>query len=235
MPIKNGDFVEIEYTGRLKDTKEVFDTTNEVVAKANGLSQKMSYQPVIICIGEKNIITGLDRHLAGVEPGGEYSFEIKCEESFGKKDPKLIQLVQTNKFLKQNIRPFPGLQINIDGMVGTIRTVTGGRTLVDFNHPLSGRDIIYDVKIRRIVADKKEQASSILYIVLGIQDAEITIAEEKARIKLKHELPAPLQDKLKEDIKRLVKLKEVEFLKEATNAKADAKKDTKTEVVKEHI
>lgn len=221
MPIKNGDFIEIEYTGRLKDTLEVFDTTDEVVAKSNGLfSPKMKYKPVIICVGEKNIISGLDRHLAGAEAGGEYSFEIKCEESFGKKDPKLIQLVQTSKFLKQNIRPFPGLQINIDGMIGTIRTVTGGRTLVDFNHPLSGKDVVYDIKVKRIVADKKEQVSSILHVVLGIQDAGITIAEEKARIELKHELPAPLQDKLRDDIKRLVNLKDVEFLKEAANTKA---------------
>lgn len=223
--IKKGDFIEIEYTGKLKESQEIFDTTDEVIAKANNLfSERMKYGPVIICIGEKNLIKGLDAHLEGKEPGKTYSFELSPEEAFGKKDPKMIQLVQTSKFRQQKITPFPGLQINIDGMLGTIKTVTGGRTLVDFNHPLSGREIIYDVKIDRIITDKKAQINSILYLTLNITDAEIIVTEKKADIKIKHELPPNLQDKLKEEIKRLVKLEEVIFSKQEEKTPQETKK-----------
>ncbi|EFK97351.1 peptidylprolyl isomerase FKBP-type, partial [sediment metagenome] len=50
--------------------------------------------------------------------------------------------------LKDSIRPMPGLPVNIDGMYGIIRTVAGGRVIVDFNHPLSGKEIVYNSKLK---------------------------------------------------------------------------------------
>ncbi len=221
MPIKKGDFIEVEYTGKLKGTGEIFDTTDEIVAKANNLfSPQMRCGPIVICVGERNILSGLDRHIEGRD-FGSYSFELKAEEAFGRKDPKMIQLVQTSKFLQQKIRPFPGLQINIDGVLGTVKTVTGGRTLVDFNHPLAGREVVYDIKINRIVSDKKEQVKSLLYMGPGISDAGIEINSDMAVIKFKHELPDVVKDKLKEDVKRLVHLKDIEFSKEVVQEKKE--------------
>lgn len=225
MQIKQGDFVEIEYTGKLKEKSEIFDTTDEVVAKANNIySPKMRYGPVIICIGERNVLAGLDSHLEGKEVNKTYSIELQPEEGFGRKNPKMIQLINTQKFIQQKIRPFPGLQINIDGMLGTIKTVTGGRTLVDFNHPLSGKEIVYDVKLNRIIIDNKEKIKSILFMNLNITDADIEVEDSKTKIRLKHELPEQVRDKLKEDIQRLVKIKEVEFT-EIEETKKEIKKD----------
>ncbi len=225
MPIKKGDFVEIEYTGRLKETNEVFDTTDEAVAKANNIhSPKMRYGPVVICIGEKNVLAGLDLHLEGKEINKAYSIDLQPGEAFGRKNPKMIQLISTQKFVQQKIRPFPGLQINIDSMIGTVKTVTGGRTLVDFNHPLSGKELVYDVKINKLITDDKEKIKSILFINLNIADAEIGVEDSKTEIRLKHELPNQVRDKLKEDIQRLVKIGEVKFV-EIRETKKEIKKD----------
>lgn len=223
MPIKKGDFIEVEYTGKLK-TGEIFDTTDEAVAKANNLfSPQMRFGPIAICVGERNILAGLDKYIESRE-FGSYSFELKAEEAFGKKDPKMIQLVQTSKFLQQKIRPFPGLQINIDGVVGTVKTVTGGRTLVDFNHPLAGREVVYDIKLNKGISDKKEQVNSLVYMALGISDAGIELGNDKAVIRLRRELPDAVKDKLREDIRRLVHLKDVEFSKEAPQEKKEPEK-----------
>src|SRR3989344_1222392 len=142
--IKKNDFVEIEYTGRLKESNAVFDTTQEKVAKENDLYDKNAdYSPLIICVGENHILRGLEEQMIGKETGKEYAFEVSSDNAFGRKDPKLIQLVPTNKFRQQNIQPFPGLQLNIDGVFGVVKTVSGGRCLVDFNHPLAGKDLVY--------------------------------------------------------------------------------------------
>ena len=45
-------------------------------------------------------------------------------------------------FKKENITTQPGLQITVDEAVGMVKTVSGGRVIVDFNHPLSGKDIV---------------------------------------------------------------------------------------------
>ncbi|MFS6939009.1 hypothetical protein ACDX33_11095, partial [Neisseria animaloris] len=74
-----------------------------------------------------------------------------AEEAFGKRQVNLIKLVPTNIFTKQNMTPVPGLHVNLDGIYGVIRSVSGGRTIVDFNHPLSSHDLVYEVDIKRIV------------------------------------------------------------------------------------
>jgi len=213
--IKEKDFIELEYTGKLKEKNIIFDTTDEQTAKDNNLfDEKAEYKPIVICVGQQQIIKGLDKALIGKEPNKEYTIEVKPEEAYGKKNAKLIQLISTSKFQKQNIQPMPGLQVNIDGMLGIIKTVSGGRTLVDFNHPLAGKDLIYTIKINKVITDEKEKINSILKINLGIKEADIKVENNKATIKTKHEIPQQLKEELKKKLKELLpKIEEITILK----------------------
>jgi FKBP-type peptidyl-prolyl cis-trans isomerase 2 len=202
MPIKANDFVEIEYTGRLKDGGLVFDTTHANVAKEQGLPESARYGPVVVCMGQGQLLKGLEDELAGKEPGS-YTIELPADKAFGKKNAKLIQMIPTKKFLDQKIQPVPGLQLNIDGMLCTIRQVTGGRVMVDFNHPLAGKEIVYEVKINRIVTDKKEQLKAVFTMLLNISDAEIAVDNSKAAIALKQKLPEQIIPELQKKIKEL--------------------------------
>lgn len=178
MTLKVRDFIEIDYAGKLKETGEVFDST----------TQGSHVHPVTICLGQGQILKGLDDKLVGKETGKDYTFVLTPEEGFGKKDAKLLKIVPSNVFLKQGIRPYLGLQVNIDGAIGTIRTVTGGRTIVDFNHPLSGHDVEYTVSVKRLVTDKKEQLTGLLDLEAHIHDPVVVIKEDSATISLR-ELP----------------------------------------------
>jgi len=213
--MKKGNFVELEYTGKIKEMNIVFDTTDEKVAKENNIHDaKASYGPVIICIGQKHVIEGLDEELEGKEPEKKYHIELSPEQGFGKKNAKLIQLVATSKFIKQKINPMPGLQVNIDGMMGMIRTVSGGRTLVDFNHPLAGKELIYDFKINKIVKDDEEKLKALLKLQFNLKDVKVVIKEGDAAISLniKQNLPKPVEEKLTEYIKELIpSIKKIEF------------------------
>ncbi|MBW2980963.1 peptidylprolyl isomerase [Candidatus Woesearchaeota archaeon] len=204
--VKKEDFVEIEYTGKIKEDSTIFDTTSEKVAKESDIYNKdMRYGSVIICLGEGQILKGLEKALEGKDTDKEYTVELAPEEGFGKKDPKMIQLIQTSKFKKQGIQPMPGLQINVDGMLGIVKTVSGGRTLVDFNNPLSGRDLVYTVRIKRKVEDDKEKIEGYVKLSLGLKDVSAEMKEGNAKIKIKKELPDDIKDKLTENLKRLVK------------------------------
>ncbi len=215
--IKEGDFIEIEYTGRIKNNNKVFDTTLEKVAKEEGIhSQGATYSPRVICIGNNHILKGLDENLKGKEIGKEYTFDIEMKDAFGNKNAKLIKTVPMSLFKKQKMNPFPGLQINADGMIGTVRSVTGGRVLVDFNHPLSGRDLVYYVKVIKKVDDKKEQISSILMVDLGLKkemysmDYKDGTAEVRTKIKIPDEVQKIFAERVKKLVKGLKKLSIVE-------------------------
>lgn len=213
--IKKHDFVEIEYTGRTKGDGTIFDTTEEKVARKNNIYGKNAdYSPAVICVGENNILKAVDEQIIGKEAGKEYIFEISSENAFGKKDARLIQLIPTSKFRQQNIQPIPGLQLNIDGVFGVVKTVSGGRCLVDFNHPLAGKDLVYNVKINRIVDDDKEKLKSLLKMHLQIKDAEIELKEGTANINLKHDIPKQAQEEFKKIVeKTMPSIKNVNFEK----------------------
>ncbi|MBI1935753.1 peptidylprolyl isomerase [Candidatus Woesearchaeota archaeon] len=189
--IKKHDFVEIEYTARVKEDNSIFDTTND-------------HSPVVICVGEHSILQPVEERMIGKETGKDYTFEIDSMSAFGKRDAKLIQLIPAGKFRQQNIQPFPGLQLNIDGVFGVVKTVSGGRVLVDFNHPLAGKDVIYNVKIHRLVEDQNEKLASLVKTHLGVKDAEIGMKDGVTEIKCKSNVPKQLQDEFGKVIERVI-------------------------------
>ncbi len=111
--------------------------------------------------------------------------------------------------------PHPLLQVNIDGAVGTVRSVNSGRVVVDFNHPLSGKDVKYTVKVLKKVDDAAAQVSALIRIIVGIPKPPVTVADGKATITLPFALPPDAQTSLAAEIKRQVpSLSDVTFIAE---------------------
>lgn len=182
--MKEGDFIEIEFVGRVRDTGEIFDLTDEEVAKKEGVFDKdHRYGPAVVVIGGKSVMPGVEQKLREMEVGEESVFELKPENAFGKRDPKLVQVVSVGKFYGQKINPVPGAFVNIDGRNCRIQSVSGGRVRVDFNHPLAGRDVLYKIKILKEITGLKEKTDAIIK-QLGV-DAEASVEGETAKIKLK--------------------------------------------------
>lgn len=186
--IKEKDFIEIDYTGRIKETNQIFDLTNAEEAKKHNLfDPKFKYGPRIICVGEKEILPGIDKELIGKEIPSKLTITIKPSEAFGIRNEKLMKIVSTDTLLKQNINPYPGLQITASGMIGTIRTVSRGRTIVDFNHPLAGKELIYEVEIKSVVTDNNKKLTNLFENAFHLSAGQYTIQyhEKKAAITTK--------------------------------------------------
>ena len=210
--IKKQDFVEIEYTGKVKDDDFVFDTTDEKTAKESNLFNKShTYGPVKVMVGGNQVLPGIDRFMEDKEPG-EYSVNLEPSEGFGKKHAQLVQLMPKSIFTKQDINPMPGLPITADGKQGIIKTVSGGRCMVDFNHPLSGKELNYALKIKRIVTDEKEKIESIVELQLEKEKYDVKLDGEAVEITLKNiEIKKPLKDLMEDMVKKFTKTKKVEW------------------------
>lgn len=206
MTIKKGDFVKINYTGTTEGT--LFDTTVEATGKAAGIN-KSSYAPVTICVGEGHLIPGIDNALVGKEKGS-FKISFEPEQGFGKKDPKLLQLTPLQQFKKQNINPFPGMELNVDGSYGVVKTINGGRVIVDYNHPLAGKNLDYEIEVIDLITDVKEQVTSLLDIV-GLPYDKIDIEKDHAIITSKTMLPQEFMNILQEKITSLTSIKTVSF------------------------
>ncbi len=218
--IKHGDFIEVSYSAKLKDG-DVFDTTDEKVANEHDLEgSKERYGNLIICVGEGQILQGLDKKLEGKKVG-RYTIELSPEEGFGKKSAKLIQLINTQKFVKQGVFPQVGLQVQVDHMMGVVKSVSGGRTIVDFNHPLSGKDVVYDVTIVRKVTNDLEKARGYLHLLLD-KSVEVSEHEGTLTIITKMKLPDAITKHLEEKLKKHISYKAYTFLEAPKEEKKEA-------------
>jgi len=210
--VENGDFIELDYTGKIKDSEIVFDTTDPKLAKESGIGE--SKGPIIAIIGQGQLIKGLDEQIIGKEIGKEYDFEITSLEAFGKKDAKMIRLMNINAFKKEDITPVPGLQVTVDDSIGIVKIVSGGRVIVDFNHPLSGKDVTYNVKLIKKLTDDKEKVEHYLKIMMGLSKKECDLSLEdgnakiviKKKIELNDEIKKLLIEKIKKAIPSIKKI-----------------------------
>ena len=88
MVLQKGDFVRIDYIGKIKESGKVFDTTMEEIAKEHGIyDEKIDFKPAPIVVGANHVIKGLDEALVGLEVGEKKIVEIPPEKGYGKRDP----------------------------------------------------------------------------------------------------------------------------------------------------
>lgn len=158
MTLQKKDFIEIEFTGRLKDTGEVFDSNikEELEKLHKDHNHPIEAKPLIYCLGEGMFLEGVDNYLIGKEIG-KHQFDLSSENAFGKRNSLLIQKIPIKIFTQHRLNPTPGAIFNFDGRRGKVLSVSGGRVLVDFNHPLAGKDVTYEIDIKKIVKDSKEK------------------------------------------------------------------------------
>lgn len=157
--INKGDFIELEFTGRISNTGEIFDTNINSDAKNAGLNIK-EIKPLILCVGHKMIPEGLDEDLIGKDKGS-YKVTLKPQKAFGARNPQLVRMIPTKLFHEQKINPVRGMQLSLDGQLVRVLSSSSGRTLVDFNNPLAGKEIEYSYNILRKIEDTKEKIDAI--------------------------------------------------------------------------
>ena len=184
--MKEGDFVEVEYVGRIKLTGEIFDLTSEELAKKEGIhNPKHMYGPALVVIGSNMVIRGVMKELEKMEVGKERTFDVSPPEGFGMRNPKLIRIIPISKFIENKINPVPGEYFEIDGMQAKVQSVSGGRVRVDFNNPLAGKMLTYKIKILKRVEGGKNKVEKLLkyyridYSGLEIRGKEVMVKSEK--------------------------------------------------------
>lgn len=184
--MEKGKLVKISYEG-YADGK-LFDTTSEELAKKEGIyNPTMVYDTVTVAAGEGMLIPGLDEALLKMEVGEERELELPPEKAFGKRDPSKVKIIPMKEFQKHNVRPIVGLSMNIDGKVGKIASINGGRVLVDFNHELAGKTVNYKLKIEEVVEEPENVVEELIKMYIpriNTEELKIKLTKNTATITL---------------------------------------------------
>ncbi len=191
MPIKNGDFLLINYTLKVKETGETVGTTIESVAKEKKLYHgEEKYEPFFVVVGEGWVPKGLDEALAGFELSKPNQIELTPEKAYGERDPKKVRLVPLRKFTSEGMNPVPGLQVNMEGKSALVRAVGAGRVQVDYNHPFAGRTLEYDVTVEKIIESDEEKVKNLLHKRLPTVEQEkfnVSVGDGKLQVEIPEE------------------------------------------------
>jgi FKBP-type peptidyl-prolyl cis-trans isomerase SlyD len=108
-------------------------------------------EPLQFLQGHQNIIPGLERELAGMKIGEKKTVTVSPEEAYGEVDPENIIEVPRSEF-PEEIPLEPGIELevkNADGeeLSATIAGITQETVKLDFNHPLAGKQLTFEVEI----------------------------------------------------------------------------------------
>jgi len=173
MVLQKGDFILIEYTAKVKETNEVFDTTNEEIAKKEHLHKEGEiYEPKLIVVGEGWMLKTLDESFTAMEPNKAATVEISPDKAFGARDPEKIKRVPLKQLLAKDINPAIGMRIEYGGKNAIIRSIGAGRVLLDFNPPLAGKTLVYDVTVQKKLETNEEKIGALIHRRIPIAEAE---------------------------------------------------------------
>ena len=190
--IAQGDFVLVEMTGRAVETDEVFDTTDEELAKEQGIhDENRTYGPKLVVVGEGYVLKGLDDRLPGLKLEETAEVEIPPEEAFGERSPENVRTLPYRILRSKGVSPVIGQQIELDGRSAVVRSVGAGRVQLDYNHPLAGRKIVYHVKTTtRYEGDEDKMRALIGRRFLGVDldKFKLKILKKKVRIQIPDEI-----------------------------------------------
>ncbi|MBU0530470.1 MAG: peptidylprolyl isomerase [Candidatus Aenigmatarchaeota archaeon] len=222
--MKEGDFILMDFVGKVLNTGEIFDLTREDVAKDSKVHfEEKNYEPVLVIVGAKMVVSGIEKQLLAMKVGETKKFTVPYAEAFGRRDPRLIRVIPFNKFMEQNINPAPGVFVTIDNMTAKVQSVSGGRVRVDFNNPLAGKDLEYEITVVKQITENKEKADLLLENS-GIE-AETELKEDVFEIKTKTKLNPMIEKMTSETIKKWIKdVKNINF--SVSDAKKQEIKET---------
>lgn len=138
---KQGDTVRINYTGKLTDGTQ-FDSS------AGG-------EPLQFTLGAGQVIPGLEAHIEGMETGTKSSVTIPPEAAYGPRREEAIQSVDRAN-LPPTLEVRIGAQLQAKTSSGAVMPITvvdmdEKSIKVDTNHPLAGRDLVFDVELLEVV------------------------------------------------------------------------------------
>lgn len=174
MTLSKGSLILIDYTAKVKDTNEVFETTISEDAKKHSIFEaNVKYQPKLVSVGESWVIKGLDEALANAKPGDKLTVDVTPDKGFGERDPSKVRMIPLRKLGEDAEKVSVGDVIEVDQRPGVVRFIGSGRVQVDFNHRFAGKTITYDVNVLKALENDEDKVSAILKRHMPVEDSKI--------------------------------------------------------------
>ncbi len=179
--ISKGDFIRISYTAKLEDGT-VIDTTDEKIAREYGIyNENTKYGDVYVVVGEGHVVKGLDEDFIGKEIGYKGKVVVPPEKAFGKYDPDKKDVYSITRFKE---KPEVGQRVRVGNRVGTVERIIGRRVIIDFNHPLAGKTLVFEYEIKEKLEKLEDKLKALFAIHTGVDVLNVKVEDKKAIVEV---------------------------------------------------
>ena len=117
-------------------------------------STRSNGKPALFRLGDTSLSEGLEQQLLGLKEGEKKAFSLEPDAAFGVPSPDLIQYFSRREFIDAGEPEIGAIMLftAMDGseMPGVIREINGDSITVDFNHPLAGQTVHFDIEVLEI-------------------------------------------------------------------------------------
>ena len=143
--VKNGDAVQVHYTGKFDDGA-VFDSSE-------------GRDPLKFTVGAGQVIPGFDKAVEGMEQGQSKIFTIPCDQAYGESNPSLILKVGKDS-MPQDAEVKEGMVLQSKQEDGrmiqfVVAEVGEAEVTLDANHPMAGKDLTFEIELVDLQAAAK--------------------------------------------------------------------------------
>ncbi len=119
-------------------------------------------KPALIQLGDDSLSFAFEQKILGLTEGDKTKFRLAAIDAFGESNPDLIQFMDIHKFpneieLKEEVI-VSFTQPNGAPMPGIIRAIEGSSVKVDFNHPIAGQSVTFQIEILSINPEKRTES-----------------------------------------------------------------------------
>jgi peptidylprolyl isomerase len=176
LTFNKGSLILVDYTAKVKDSQEVFDTTIEEDAKKYSIHEpNVKYQPKLVSIGEVSypVLKGLDEALSKTTLGDKLTVEVTPDKGFGERDASKVRMIPVRKLGEDAEKVSVGDTIEVDNKRGIIRFIGSGRVQIDYNHRYAGKTILYEVNVIKSLDSPNDKIDGILKNRLPLEDSKI--------------------------------------------------------------
>ncbi|MBO9572565.1 MAG: peptidylprolyl isomerase [Chitinophagaceae bacterium] len=134
---KAGDTVKVHYHGKLTDGT-TFDSSQ-------------GREPLQFTVGNGDVIRGFDDGVTGMKVGDKKTIHIPADDAYGQKDDSRVVEFPIANF-PPDLKPEVGMQLNMTNGSGqvipvVIQEVGQDTVMLDANHPLAGKDLVFDIEL----------------------------------------------------------------------------------------
>ena len=174
MTFKKGQLILLDYTAKIKDTDEVFETTIEEDAKKNSIHEpNIKYQPKLVSVGESWVLKGLDDALPETSVGDKKTIEVSSDKGFGARDKGKVRMIPLRKLGEDAEKVSVGDTVEVDNKKGIIRYIGSGRVQIDYNHRYAGKTILYEINVKKSLDADDDKIKAILQSRMPVEDDKL--------------------------------------------------------------